>query len=75
MISVQGYAGRKVAVLGLGRSGMATVRALKAGGAEVLAWDDSAEAQARLESEGLSPTKLTADWMVWRSCPRQSSPA
>ena len=34
MIPVKGYKGQKVAVLGLGRSGLATADALQAGGAE-----------------------------------------
>ena len=45
-------AGRKVAVLGLGRSGLATARALVAGGAEALLWDDSPEARLKAEAEG-----------------------
>lgn len=40
------FAGRRYAVLGLARSGMATVRALIAAGAAVLAWDDDAERRA-----------------------------
>ena len=59
MISVKGYEGRKVAVLGLGRSGLATARALLAGGAEPLLWDDSPEARARAEGEGFTCTDLT----------------
>ncbi|WP_435169562.1 UDP-N-acetylmuramoyl-L-alanine--D-glutamate ligase [Falsirhodobacter sp. 1013] len=59
MIPVQGYAGRKVAVLGLGRSGLATAHALVAGGAEPLVWDDSPEARARAEGEGFTPFDLT----------------
>lgn len=58
MIPVQGYAGRKVAVLGLGRSGLATARALTAGGAEALLWDDSPEARAKAEAEGFACTDL-----------------
>lgn len=58
MIPVQGYAGRKVAVLGLGRSGLATARALAAGGAEPLLWDDSAEARAKAEAESFACTDL-----------------
>jgi UDP-N-acetylmuramoylalanine--D-glutamate ligase len=54
MIPVQGYAGRKVAVLGLGRSGLATARALLAGGADPLCWDDSVEARAMAEQEGFT---------------------
>ena len=40
MIPVAGFAGRVVAVFGLGKSGLSTVRALQAGGAKVIAWDD-----------------------------------
>ncbi|MCL4107665.1 UNVERIFIED_CONTAM: hypothetical protein GTU68_022126 [Idotea baltica] len=59
MIPVQGFEGQKVAVLGLGRSGLACARALVAGGAEPLLWDDSAEARARAEAEGFAVTDLT----------------
>ena len=59
MIPVQGYAGQKVAVLGLGRSGLATAHALVAGGAEPLVWDDSPEARAKAEAEGFIPFDLT----------------
>ena len=59
MIPVKGYAGRKVAVLGLGRSGLATARALLAGEAEPLLWDDSLEARAKAEAEGFACTDLT----------------
>jgi len=59
MIPVQGYAGLKVTVLGLGRSGLATARALLAGGAEPLCWDDSLEARAKAELEGFTCHDLT----------------
>ncbi len=49
MIPVKGVEGQKIAVLGMGRSGLATARALMAGGADVLLWDDSAEARAKAE--------------------------
>ncbi|WP_296641352.1 UDP-N-acetylmuramoyl-L-alanine--D-glutamate ligase [Roseinatronobacter sp.] len=63
MIPVQGYEGRAVAVLGLGRSGLATCRALAAGGAVPLAWDDSPESRARAEAEGIALHDLArADW-------------
>lgn len=39
MITARAWAGRRYAVLGLARSGMATVRALAAAGAQVVAWD------------------------------------
>ncbi len=59
MIPVVGYAGRKVAVLGLGRSGLATARALQAGGAQPLLWDDSPEARAKAEAEGFATVDLS----------------
>ena len=59
MIPVQGVQGRKVAVLGLGRSGLATARALLAGGAEALLWDDSPEARGKAEAEGFATVDLT----------------
>jgi UDP-N-acetylmuramoylalanine--D-glutamate ligase len=59
MIPVQGYTGSKVAVLGLGRSGLATATALQAGGAEPLLWDDSPEARTTAEAEGFTLTDLT----------------
>src|SRR5690606_36177736 len=59
MIPVGGYAGARVAVLGLGRSGLAVARALAAGGAEPLLWDDSPEARARAEAAGFTLFDLT----------------
>ncbi|MBF9049522.1 UDP-N-acetylmuramoyl-L-alanine--D-glutamate ligase [Roseobacter sp. HKCCD9010] len=54
MIPVQGFEGATVAVLGLGRSGLAAARALRAGRAEPLVWDDGAAARDLAESEGFS---------------------
>ena len=63
MIPVQGYEGAKVAVLGLGRSGLATCAALTAGGATPLAWDDSPESRAKAEAAGVVLTDLArVDW-------------
>ncbi len=59
MIPVTGFAGRKVAVLGLGRSGLATAAALAAGGATPLLWDDSPEARSKAEAGGHVLTDLT----------------
>ncbi|TXI02112.1 MAG: UDP-N-acetylmuramoyl-L-alanine--D-glutamate ligase [Pseudorhodobacter sp.] len=59
MLPVKGYSGQKVAVLGLGRSGLATAAALRAGGAEPLLWDDSPEARQKAETEGFACTDLT----------------
>ncbi|GAA3854491.1 UDP-N-acetylmuramoyl-L-alanine--D-glutamate ligase [Celeribacter arenosi] len=59
MIPVVGYEGRKVAVLGLGRSGISAARSLVAGGAEALCWDDSVEARDRAAAEGFTIHDLT----------------
>ena len=58
MIPVRGLAGKTVAVLGLGRSGLSAARALQAGGATPLCWDDNPEARARAEAEGFTCTDL-----------------
>lgn len=59
MIAVKGYRGKQVAVLGLGRSGLASLKALKAGGADTLAWDDNEEARANAENLGFTVADLT----------------
>ncbi|HEX8640134.1 MAG TPA: Mur ligase family protein, partial [Allosphingosinicella sp.] len=46
MITSPAFHGRRYAVLGLARSGLATVEALVASGARVLAWDKSEAARA-----------------------------
>lgn len=53
MIPVRGFEGQRIMVLGLGRSGLAAARALTAGGALALCWDDGAPARERAEAEGL----------------------
>ena len=52
MIPVPGFEGTRVAVLGLGRSGLAAARALAAGGAEPVCWDDGQDSRARAEARG-----------------------
>ncbi|MEQ9693728.1 UDP-N-acetylmuramoyl-L-alanine--D-glutamate ligase [Shimia sp. SDUM112013] len=59
MIPVRGFDKHKVAVLGLGRSGLATARALRAGGAEAICWDDNPAARAKAETEGFTCADLT----------------
>ena len=54
MIPVTGMEGARVAVLGLGRSGLSAARALRAGGAEAVCWDDNAAAREKAEAEGFS---------------------
>ncbi|MBO6538509.1 MAG: UDP-N-acetylmuramoyl-L-alanine--D-glutamate ligase [Rhizobiaceae bacterium] len=63
MIPARGFAGRQVALFGLGGSGLATARALVAGGASVIAWDDNPESVARAEAEGIATGDLhSAPW-------------
>ncbi len=59
MIPVQGVDGKTVAVLGLGRSGLSAARALRAGGAEVLCWDDGAQGREAAEAEGFTVADLS----------------
>lgn len=54
MIPVKGVKGAKIAVLGLGRSGLSAARALTEGGAEALCWDDNADARASAKTLGLT---------------------
>jgi len=48
MIVSDAFRGKRYAVLGLARSGLATVGALVASGAEVVAWDNREEARAQV---------------------------
>src|SRR6056297_906479 len=52
MIAVQGFEGHRVAVLGLGRSGLSAARALRAGGAVPVCWDDNPAARETANAEG-----------------------
>ncbi len=61
MIPVRGYEGRQVAVLGLGRSGLSAARALRAGGAIPVVWDDNANARDTAEGEGFDVRDLSRD--------------
>ena len=63
MIPVTSFAGRIVAVFGLGGSGLASCHALRAGGASVIACDDSAERMAEAAEAGFETADLRqADW-------------
>ncbi|PWE17720.1 UDP-N-acetylmuramoyl-L-alanine--D-glutamate ligase [Marinicauda salina] len=63
MIPVRAYEGRRVAVFGLGRTGISAALALAAGGAEVSAWDDREEARAAAEARGVTLDDLNRrDW-------------
>lgn len=63
MIAARAFAGRHVAVFGLGASGLAAARALAAGGAHVHAWDDGEPARERAAAEGVALDDLNMrDW-------------
>jgi UDP-N-acetylmuramoylalanine--D-glutamate ligase len=61
-IVVDSFAGRRVAVLGLARSGRAAARALAAGGAEVLGWDDNPSVREEVAGEIPLCGLVAADW-------------
>ncbi|SHH74004.1 UDP-N-acetylmuramoyl-L-alanine--D-glutamate ligase [Cognatishimia maritima] len=58
MIPVQGFSGKRVGVLGLGRSGLTAARALQAGGATPVCWDDNPATREAAEAEGFEITEL-----------------
>lgn len=63
MIPITVFAGRKVALFGLGLSGIASARALGAGGAEVAAWDDSEASRGKAQASGIALSDLReTDW-------------
>jgi UDP-N-acetylmuramoylalanine--D-glutamate ligase len=64
MTPVTSFAGKKVAVFGLGGSGLASARALQAGGAEVIAGDDGDEKLAEAAAAGIATADLrTISWV------------
>src|SRR5580704_17877056 len=63
MIKVTTFAGKTVAVFGLGGSGLASCRALAAGGAQVLACDDDVERTVAAARAGFATADLVeVDW-------------
>jgi UDP-N-acetylmuramoylalanine--D-glutamate ligase len=63
MIPVRGFDGDKVAVFGLGRTGLTAARALAAGGAHPVLWDDKAANREQAAAEGFELLDLqAADW-------------
>jgi UDP-N-acetylmuramoylalanine--D-glutamate ligase len=63
MIPVTSFAGKTVAVFGLGGSGLASAQALQAGGARVIGWDDNAGSVAKAANAGIATADLRhADW-------------
>jgi UDP-N-acetylmuramoylalanine--D-glutamate ligase len=63
VIPVTAFAGKKVAVFGLGGSGLVGASALLAGGADVVAYDDDAQSVAKANAAGIPTADLRqADW-------------
>ncbi len=60
MIEVFPFAGLPVAVFGLGRSGLASARALMLGEADVWAWDDNEDVRAKAKDSGIPLVDLYA---------------
>ncbi|OFW87383.1 MAG: hypothetical protein A3B66_03785 [Alphaproteobacteria bacterium RIFCSPHIGHO2_02_FULL_46_13] len=71
MINLSAFAGRKIAVMGLGKTGLSTVLSLKNAGAHVYAWDDNQASRDYAETLGIVCTDLTGitketiDFLVW----------
>ncbi len=63
MIKASQFSGQKVAVFGLGRTGVSAALSLQAGGATVLAWDDNQSARDGAEAAGVTISNLKkVDW-------------
>jgi UDP-N-acetylmuramoylalanine--D-glutamate ligase len=63
MIPITTFAGKTVAVFGLGGSGLASCQALAAGGTKVIACDDDAKRMAQAQAAGCTAADLRqADW-------------
>ena len=63
MIPITTFAGKKVAVFGLGGSGLVSASALLAGGADVVGFDDNEESVANANAAGIPTADLRrADW-------------
>jgi len=66
MIRITSFAGKRVAVFGLGASGIATAKALVAGGADVVVSDDSPAGVKAAAEAGLATGDLKeANWAVF----------
>lgn len=58
MIKLTVMSSKRVAVFGLGGSGIVTAKALLEGGADVVAWDDNPDSVARASAEGIATADL-----------------
>ena len=69
MIKLQGSSNENFVVLGLGRSGLASARALNASCANVICWDDDPEKRSLASSQGLRVIGSVSDF-DWESIDR-----
>ncbi|NKB20200.1 MAG: UDP-N-acetylmuramoyl-L-alanine--D-glutamate ligase [Alphaproteobacteria bacterium] len=60
MIEIQSRREQKIALFGLGASGLATAHALSASGANVLAWDDNDDQRSAAQNDSISLCDLNA---------------
>ena len=61
MIDLSSHSGRTIALMGLGKSGLATARRLRDAGAKVLAWDDSEIARQNAADAGIPISNLMCE--------------
>lgn len=65
MISALSFKDKRVALFGLGGSGLVTAKSLIAGGADVIAWDDNPEQVLKSGQDGIATADLREiDWTV-----------
>ena len=69
MIKLQVSSNENFVVLGLGRSGITSARALNASGANVICWDDDPEKRSLVSSQGLRVMGSVSDF-DWESIDR-----
>ncbi len=66
MIPVSVFAGQRVALFGLGGSGLVTAQALKAGGADIVAFDDNPTSVDEASKQGITTANLRdEDWSLF----------
>ncbi len=66
MTPLTAFAGKRIALFGLGASGLDAARALQAGGADVAAWDDKEASRATASAAGLAVVDLhAATWSAF----------
>lgn len=71
MIDLSSFCGDRMAVMGLGKTGLSTALALKKAGANIVAWDDNQSSRDYAESLGITCSNLeqiskeTIDFIIW----------